>query len=312
MLMAFTENQERGMLIGFIALVAVVYVVTTFADREGINNILAGFERAYQRVFKRPFRFDFGLNQNVLPHQQRQFLFDQLQFYKHLTRLQRSTFDHRTVRFLKSRNFETREGVELTENMKLLISATAVQITFGMRGYMMREFTRIIIYPRRYFNLLTEQHHKGEVNVNGVVVLSWEDFYEGIRVPDDDLNLGLHEFAHVLALQRLQNPDFRDRFFEDAFDKLIHNVNHPGFRTVIQKRLGLRPYALANPMEFFAVATEAFFENPLAMYHNHRTIYKLFTQMYNVELAHWYNRPVVALAHSPISADSKISTSRKI
>jgi hypothetical protein len=82
------------------------------ADREGINNILAGFERAYQRVFKRPFRFDLGLNQNVLPHQQRQFLFDQIQFYKHLTRLQRSTFDHRTVRFLKSRNFETREGVD--------------------------------------------------------------------------------------------------------------------------------------------------------------------------------------------------------
>ena len=113
--------------------------------------------------------------------------------------------------------------------MKLLISATAVQITFGMRGYMMREFSRIIIYPRQYFNRLTEHHHKGEVNANGVVVLSWEDFYEGIRIPDDDLNLGLHEFAHVLALQRLQNPAFRDRFFEDAFDKLIHNVNHPGF-----------------------------------------------------------------------------------
>jgi hypothetical protein len=92
----------------------------------------------------------------------------------------------------------------------------------------------------------------------------------------------------------------------------MHNVTHPGFRTVIQKRLGLRPYALANPMEFFAVATEAFFENPLAMYHNHRTIYKLFTQMYNLELAHWYNRPVVALAHLPLSAESKMSTSHKI
>lgn len=273
-----------------------IYTFIIEPGNVGLNTLDAAWQRLFRTLTGRSFRLNTNLNKLLLGVEQRQFLFDQLHFYKHLTPQQRRAFDHRTVRFMQSRTFEAREGVDLTDDMKLLISATAVQITFGMRGYMMREFSRIIVYPRRYFNRLTEQHHKGEVNVNGVVVLSWEDFYEGIRIPDDDLNLGLHEFAHVLALQRLQNPAFRDRFFEDSFDKLMHNVNHPGFRSVIQKRLGLRPYAMANPMEFFAVATEAFFENPLAMYHNHRTIYKLFTQMYNLELAHWYNRPVQPLA----------------
>lgn len=283
------------MLIGTLAAVG-IYTFIIEPGNVGLNTLDAAWQRFYHGLTGESFRFNTNVNKLKLPHEHRQFLFDQLHFYKHLTPQQRRSFDHRVVRFMRSRTFEARQGVEVTEDMKLLISATAVQITFGMRGYMMREFNRIILYPRQYFNRLTEQHHKGEVNVNGVVVLSWEDFYEGIRIPDDDLNLGLHEFAHVLALQRLNNPAFRDRFFEDAFDKLMHNVNHPGFRSVIQRRLGLRPYAMANPMEFFAVATEAFFENPLAMYHNHRTIYKLFTQMYNLELAHWYNRPPQPLA----------------
>jgi Mlc titration factor MtfA (ptsG expression regulator) len=197
---------------------------------------------------------------------------------------------------MNTRTFEGREGVEISNDMRLLISAIAVQITFGLRSYMMREFTKILVYPRAYFNEMAKRYHKGEVNPNGIVVLSWEDFYEGIRIPDDDLNLGLHEFAHVLALQRLNNRAFKDLYFAAAFDKLMGNLKSPLFRSAIQRRLKLRRYALTNPMEFFAVATEAFFENPIVMYQNNHIMYQLFEEMYNQNLIDLYQRPVQPLA----------------
>ncbi len=263
----------------------------------GINEIVAFWERGFYKITHRFFRPYAPIQREELDPDQCQFLFDQIHFYKHLTPTQRKSFDHRTKRFLNTRVFLAREGVDLTDEMKLLISATAVQLTFGLRSYMMREFARIIVYPRAYFSKVGQNYHKGEVNPDGVVVLSWEDFAEGIRIPDDNLNLGIHEFAHVLALQRLQNRAFKDRVFKAAFDKLMANLENPLFRLSMQKRVGLRKYALTNPMEFFAVATEAFFENPVALYASNPVLYDLFAQMYNLDLMRIYNRPVQALAH---------------
>ena len=263
---------------------------------ETTNNIVAGFEHLFRSIAKRDFRIDSPLPKYSLPQADRQFLFDQLHFYKQLSPAQRKAFDNRVVQFMKTRQFVPMEGVALTADMKLLISAVGVKITFGMRSFMMKEFTRIEVYPRAYYNFAAQRYHKGEVNPKGIVVLSWEDFYEGIRVPDDDLNLGLHEFAHVLALQRLRNPMFKDEFFEDAFDKLMMNVNNKMFRVAMWQRLGLRRYALTNPMEFFAVATEAFFENPVDMYRANPVVYKLFAKMFNLDLIRLYSRPVQPLA----------------
>jgi len=257
-----------------------------------INNMVSFWERIYQKVTGRNFRLNLFWRNKSLPPNEKEILFEYIPFYRHLTLAERENFDYRLIKFRKGRKFIGREGLDVSEKMKLLISATAVKLTFGMRSYMLREFETIIIYPQQYLNKKTNNLHKGEVNTNGVVVLSWEDFYAGIKITDDSLNLGLHEFAHTLALQRLKNPAFSDSFFKDNFDKLMHHVNNPALRLALQKRAQLRHYALKNSMEFFAVATEAFFENPQDLYVNHRVIYKLFTEMYNLNLIKVYSQPI--------------------
>ncbi len=181
--------------------------------------------------------------------------------------------------------------------MKLLIAATSVQITFGMRSYMLKEFERIVVFQDAYYNPKVNQHHKGEVDENGTVILSWKHFQEGIAIPDDNLNLGIHEFAHTIAIQRLNNRQFTDRYFVKAFDKLMKSVSNPSFRKRIVSRARLRTYAMTNPMEFFAVATEYFFESPEELKRNHHTIYKLFVEMYNQDLAALYSKPVQSITH---------------
>jgi Mlc titration factor MtfA (ptsG expression regulator) len=261
-----------------------------------INNSVAAWERLFYTITKREFHLYTPVPKYALPHTERQFLFDQLHFYKQLTPVQRRAFDNRVVQFMRTRSFLPRGGVELTVEMRLLISAIAVKITFGMRSYMMKEFTRIVVYPKAYYNRESKSYHKGEVNANGIVVLSWEDFYEGIRVPDDNLNLGLHEFAHVLALQRLSNPLFYDHYFKKSFDRLMQTTNNKMIRVAIGQRLGLRKYAYTNAMEFFAVATEAFFENPEAMYRANPSVYGLFAKMYNLDLLRMYDDTIQPLA----------------
>lgn len=277
--------------------ILIIIIVSVFFNWHVLvaNTLVAAFERAFLKLTGKNFSaYFFPLK--TLDLKSKEFLFDQLYFYKHLTQNQRAAFNHRVVRFSETRIFEGREGVVITPEIRLLISATAVQLTFGMRSYMMTEFKKILVYPRKYFNQFANQYHKGEVNVGGVVVLSWEDFYEGIRVPNDNLNLGLHEFAHVLALQRLHNPRYRDKFFANSFDKLMQTLSFVGARHILQQKMQFRAYASTEPMEFFAVATEVYFENPAQFYTANRVMYKLFAEMYNQNLFMHFRQPVLPVA----------------
>ena len=275
-------------------------IFLSFLDTIGgpiINTFVAFFQNAFHALTKRPFTFYPQWNKQSLPHAKRVFLFEQVHYYKFLNTAERKAFDHRVVKFLRSRDFIAKENVVITEEMKLLISATAVQITFGLRSYLIKEFSQILVYPRAYYNKVSRRFHKGEVNPNGIVVLNWEDFYHGIQIPDDNLNSGIHEFAHTLAVQRLKNRAFRDKIFVKLFDILMRSAASPDFRQDIQQQAGFRKYALANNMEFFAVATESFFENPALLYKNQPKIYALFSQMYNQELMSLYSRPIHPLTN---------------
>ncbi len=261
------------------------------------NDIFAFIQHAWLYLFKRPLTVRPIRQLQSLSVKERQFLFDQLHFYKYLYHAERQVFDHRVIRFMERRQFEAKGDVDLTQEMKLLIAATSVQLTFGLRSYMLKEFERIVIYPDAYYNPKKNQYHKGETQRGGTVVLSWKHFEEGIAIPDDNLNLGIHEFAHTLAFQRLLNPSFTDSFFREAFDKLMRNISNPVFRKRIGERARLRSYALTNPMEFFAVATEVFFETPNDLKVNHPTIYSLFREMYNQDLVEHFGRSVQPIAH---------------
>ena len=97
-------------------------------------------------------------------------------FYKILSESDKRRFEHRVKKFIDHHNFVGRDGVEVTEKMKLLISSTAIMLTFGMRRYLFSGFDNIIIYPKDYFSQVTKQQHKGETNPRyRTIVFSWND-----------------------------------------------------------------------------------------------------------------------------------------
>ncbi|MFT6814712.1 MAG: Mlc titration factor MtfA (ptsG expression regulator) [Sphingobacteriales bacterium] len=182
-------------------------------------------------------------------------------YYKKLSPRLKKSFEKRVARVLRAKTFHPREDLEITNEMRVLISASLVQLTFGLAKYVIKPFKDIFIYPDKYTSVITKKGNLGEVNPNGAVVFSWKHFLAGYVDPNDNINLGLHEFSHALliASQRLMFNDKR-------FDKYFGNWEEDGMSDFIALRKGtekyFREYGGTNKLEYFAVCCEYFFETP--------------------------------------------------
>ncbi|HEY0261509.1 MAG TPA: zinc-dependent peptidase, partial [Chitinophagales bacterium] len=101
-------------------------------------------------------------------------------YYQKLSPENKYKFEQKLCYFIAEKQFVPRGMPEVSQEMIVLISAIAVQITFGLPNVFLSHFKTILVYPSHYFSLITRQYHEGEVNpALGIIVLSWEDVAEG-------------------------------------------------------------------------------------------------------------------------------------
>ncbi len=225
----------------------------------------------------------FELFPRRLPSLYKRYLNENDRFFMELSpNLQRS-FGSRIMNFLDYKEFQTREGLGLTTEMKLVISSAAVRITFGLRNYEFSLFHTIIIFPDEYYSNYSQQSVNGETSAAGVIVFSWNDLKYGNSIPDDSINLGYHEFAHALFLEHLMEP-YNNSFKDHYREWLLFVKNNDKLGESVDKHI-FRDYAATNEMEFFAVALENFFERPDHFKEGLPVLYVLMSKMLNQDLA---------------------------
>jgi hypothetical protein len=195
------------------------------------------------------------------------------EFYNKLTKRNRDRFVIRVHILLNKVRIEGRQGFEVGLNEKLFVLAAYVQLTFGFKRFVLNKFRRILVYPDAYRNQATGNMHYGEVNPNGVIVLSWKRLIKGHEITDDAINLGLHEMAHALMHTMIHSNDH-----EPGLDPYLRNIvrlskNEMG-KIKNQEHHLFRRYAGTNIYEFFAVAVENFFETPKAFNEELPILYK--------------------------------------
>ncbi len=222
----------------------------------------------------------------IFPKKYRNILEQYFTFYNKLDANDKKRFEEKLLLFMASKEFIPRQIPEVTTDMRVLISACAVQLTFGLPNVTLKHFERILIYPDNYYSTINKVYHKGEVNpAFRIIVLSWKPFLEGYINPHDSLNLGLHEMAHALHLENIirnGEHDFFDSRLLSKFDEIAieacKNINHPanGF---------FRNSACYNTHEFFAVAVENFFERPLEMKERLPQVYQILSTLLKQEPA---------------------------
>ena len=238
-------------------------------------------ESAYVLVFNKPLYLYFYPFPKKLKSNQRLFLQQEFSFYRRLSDRKKTYFEHRVKCFLEHYQFIGKE-IEVTSEMKIIVAGTYVMLTFGFRHYLVKLFQKIIIYPSQYFSTINEEYHKGEYNpMMKAVVFSWEDFLLGHQTSNDNVNLGLHEFSHVLHFHAMKSNDPSAAIFFDEFNAIAKYYSDATLFSELISKKYFREYAYQNQFEFLAVILEHFFESPEIFQNEFPELYLRVKKMIN-------------------------------
>jgi len=248
-----------------------------------MSRFLAFFEQLYGKKYKRPIFVHFYLFKKTLSTTEKKILQNKFSFYKKLKSKEKRQFEHRVATFINSNEFVGRENLVVTTEMKVLIAATSVMLSFGFRNYRIDLINKIIIYPSTFYSQSNQEYHKGELNPQlNALVLSWEHFLEGYDIENDNLNLGVHEFTHAIHLNSLKNRHISSMLFIEAYGELTDLLSEEKeLRAKLIASKYFRAYAFTNQFEFLAVIVETFIETPKGFREQFPGIYKKTKEMLN-------------------------------
>ena len=204
--------------------------------------------------------------------------------------------------FLAEKPFIGCAGLEVTDEMRVTIAAQACLLMLNRRSDYFPNLRQILVYPGAFIvdrvhtdgaGVLQDRRQvlSGESWSQGQVILSWDDVVEGAAVVDDGRNVVIHEFAHQLDQQNghangapLLSGREELRALGAGAGGGVRGVAGAGERE--QPSL-FSYYGATNPAEFFAVATEVFFEQPEWMAEEHPELYRELSRFYRVNPLSW-------------------------
>lgn len=214
---------------------------------------------------------------------QREVIEQNISFYKKLSEKEKYKFEYRVSKFIKKHNFVGRGNVRITPIVTAVVASMAVMITFKMKYYLYSQFKNIIIYPKDYLSTHTKRMHKGETNPKAkTIVFSWKGFVEGIKVEDDNLNLGIHEFTHALYFSFLKQTNYEANKFIRNTKKIISFLENKEEQKKMIAANYIREYAFENYHEFLAVITESYFETPKEFERKLPELFSLVNKLYKI------------------------------
>jgi len=188
-------------------------------------------------------------------------------------------FVNRVHHYIKQKQFHY-IGLEPKEEISILTAASAVQVTFGLKTYLMQHFKNIYILADAYRMDNDNELYIGHVAPEGIY-LSWRHFLFGYADNTDNINVALHEMSHALLFNNYFAKYGVDKSFRANYEK-FSTTTGPILADVITKRKSyLRNYALTNIHEFWAVSVEAFFENPSDLKSNMPQLYDALCRVLN-------------------------------
>lgn len=193
-------------------------------------------------------------------------------------------------------------GLVLNDEIRVTIAGHAALLLIGWHDRYFDRLKSILVYPDTY--VVPETKHLpggiveettgvrlGEAWHQGPVILSWANVNRAGREQEPGRNVVLHEFAHVLdtgddqfnGTPPLDSDDQYDTWRDvmtAEFHRLRRAARH-GVPTLLDQ------YGTESEAEFFAVATESFFEEPGELAERHTRLYNLLRDYFGQDPARW-------------------------
>ena len=194
-------------------------------------------------------------------------------------------------------HWEAANGFEITDEIKVMIASEACVLILGLPDDSFRGVHTVLVHPTTV--VLTGEHSQvagivsdgpmpilGQAELHGPVTIVWDAVKEEARHPGSGHNVVFHEFAHRLDMldgAADGTPPMGSVQQSERWVEVCTRV----YGQVVEGRGGtaLRSYAGVNPAEFFAVATEAFFEDPVDLRRQQPDLYEVFSDYYGQDPA---------------------------
>jgi Mlc titration factor MtfA (ptsG expression regulator) len=249
------------------------------------------------RLFHAPF-----------PQDWRDYLVRAVPWYSRLPQHLRGQLHGLVNVFLAEKHFEGCQGLTVTDEMRVGIAAEACLLRLNRPTHVFPKLRSILVYPSAYvakrylplghLYLEGETARLGESWPRGTVVLVWKQIVEDRCHPEKGHHVVLHEFAHQLDQEDgvsdgrpvLQEPTLVASWAQilgREFKSLRRDVASGHNRV-------LDDYGAVNAAEFFAVATEAFFQKPAQLRAAALELYEELRAYYGIDPAGWATSAVAA------------------
>lgn len=208
----------------------------------------------------------------------------------------------RVARFVESTRFEGCNGLELTEDMIITVAGQACLLVLQREGEPYPKLKTVYLYPSTFRSHQRRQDESGIVTEGvvsrlgeswntGTVILAWDSVVHGARNVEDGHNVTLHEFSHQLDHEDGPTdgaPPLRSAAAYRSWAR-VFGSNYEDFHKLLKggKKTLLDPYGATHPAEFFAVATEVFFEKPRQLARRRNDLYLVLADFYGVDPLTW-------------------------
>jgi Mlc titration factor MtfA (ptsG expression regulator) len=200
--------------------------------------------------------------------------------------------------FLAEKTFVGCQGQVINDDVRVTIAAQACLLLLNRPTDYFPRLRQILVYPGAFAVSHDEVDEAGVVHARqdvragesweqGQVILSWDDVRRGAAVPHDGWNVVIHEFAHQLDAESGRTngaPELHSARQYKQWSQLMQ-THYDAMQTALSRGEDtfLDPYAATAPAEFFAVLSEAFYEQPVGLQKAHPALYTELKNFYRVD-----------------------------
>jgi len=218
------------------------------------------------------------------------FLNNTVVFYRNLSSDEQDLFNKRIILFLEMTRIESRDGL-VTDEDRLLVAASAIIPVWKFPKWHYFNLNAVILLPASFnenFDCgMPDSNIQGMVGtglMSGKMLLSKLALYQGFKNSLDKHNVGIHEFAHLIDMADGKVDGFPERLQDFEYSIPWFKLVQTKITQINKKKSNIRDYGATNDAEFFAVASEYFFERPKMLQKKHPKLFESLTEFYKQDI----------------------------
>ena len=225
------------------------------------------------------------------PQQWHPILLDKVHFYKKLSKKKQTFFQKRMMLFLSGVYIESVQ-FKLEEIDIILVASSAIIPVFRFKEWHYSNLSTVLIYPDHFNEDLSFSSSDSNRRIAGMVgtgrfknqmILSRKALHHGFTNATDKGNTAIHEFIHLLDYADGTIDGIPEQLMEHQYIVPWLDLMHKEIEAINNDESDIRAYGGTSQIEFFAVASEYFFERPDLFKLKHPALYEMLSKCFYIE-----------------------------